>query len=254
MLINLRALRAVRDFELDCVCRLLPAGARVLELGGGSGWQAASLAARGFSVESVDVADNPYRQVLEFPVREYDGHNLPFPEASFDVVYSSNVLEHVVELEPLLVEMRRVLKPGGFAIHLMPTPTWRAWTFLTYYFWLPGAVVRMAARGRAASSVQGPERGRGRSRARRLLSALMAPRHGERGTSVGELVEFSARSWRRRFGAAGWRIERDFGVGLFYTGCFVSYPLVSIAARRALSRVLGSGCRVYAVCPQPERI
>lgn len=41
---------------------------------------------------------------------------LPFPDASFDCVLSSQVLEHVVDPRIVLQEMHRVLRPGGLAL------------------------------------------------------------------------------------------------------------------------------------------
>lgn len=43
----------------------------------------------------------------------YDGVNLPFPDASFDLVHSRQVLEHVRRPEALMAEVRRVLAPEG---------------------------------------------------------------------------------------------------------------------------------------------
>lgn len=41
----------------------------------------------------------------------------PFPEKSFDIIYSVSVLEHIQDLEAAFVEMYRLLKPGGAIIH-----------------------------------------------------------------------------------------------------------------------------------------
>ena len=44
----------------------------------------------------------------------------PFPTSYFDVVYSSNVLEHVNEPPKVIGEIIRVLKPGGHAQIVVP--------------------------------------------------------------------------------------------------------------------------------------
>ena len=49
--------------------------------------------------------------------------SLPYENQSFDVVYSSHVLEHVNDEQKSLGEMRRVLKDNGFLIIGMPTTT-----------------------------------------------------------------------------------------------------------------------------------
>lgn len=49
-----------------------------------------------------------------------DGYQLPFPDASFQVVLLIAVLEHTREPWRLLAEARRVLKPGGRAIMVVP--------------------------------------------------------------------------------------------------------------------------------------
>jgi SAM-dependent methyltransferase len=55
-----------------------------------------------------------------------DGQALPFPEARFDVVHCSNVLEHVPRPFDLLGELNRVLRPGGVG-YLSFTPWLSPW-------------------------------------------------------------------------------------------------------------------------------
>jgi SAM-dependent methyltransferase len=46
---------------------------------------------------------------------------LPYPDATFDFVYSTEVMEHVSDHEPVVAELRRVMKPDGVAIHSFPS-------------------------------------------------------------------------------------------------------------------------------------
>lgn len=49
-----------------------------------------------------------------------DIHNIPFPENHFDVVLCNHVLEHVADDIKSMSEIKRVLKPGGWAILQVP--------------------------------------------------------------------------------------------------------------------------------------
>jgi SAM-dependent methyltransferase len=50
----------------------------------------------------------------------YNGKSLPFPDNSFDCVVCFEVLEHVFNIDDLLPEIRRVLKPKGFFLGSLP--------------------------------------------------------------------------------------------------------------------------------------
>ena len=50
----------------------------------------------------------------------YDGHHFPFPDASFDSLMATEVLEHIFNLAEFLAEVHRVLKPGGMAYFTAP--------------------------------------------------------------------------------------------------------------------------------------
>ncbi len=43
----------------------------------------------------------------------YDGEILPFANASFDAVLSFEVFEHIFNIEDVLLELHRIIKPGG---------------------------------------------------------------------------------------------------------------------------------------------
>jgi SAM-dependent methyltransferase len=101
-----------------------PAGARVLECGCGTGAQTVHLAASSPEAQilSVDISAESLAQAKEKV--EVAGHgnvafqvadvfDLPFAGESFDHVFVCFLLEHVREPERALVNLRRVLRPGG---------------------------------------------------------------------------------------------------------------------------------------------
>jgi len=50
----------------------------------------------------------------------YDGKTIPFDDKHFDSVFSSEVFEHIFNLEEILTELHRVLKPGGHMLITLP--------------------------------------------------------------------------------------------------------------------------------------
>jgi len=50
----------------------------------------------------------------------YDGKTIPFADNYFDSILSSEVFEHIFNLEQILMELKRVLKPGGHILITVP--------------------------------------------------------------------------------------------------------------------------------------
>jgi SAM-dependent methyltransferase len=250
-------LERVRLYEFDVVKKYFSKDARVLEIGGGSGFQARMIAVHGCQVESVDLADRPRLTEPFFPVRDYDGRSFPFPDASFDIVFSSNVLEHVPHLPEMLQEIKRVLKPGGIAVHILPSATWRFWSSITHYLAIPRFVFRRLSRSKpsegkqtAASSAAPTVR---KSLPRRLLSFLnvmfFPGRHGEYPNALSELWYFSRKRWRGVFSRADYTVQSVYGNGLFYTGSELN-PVLPFKLRQMMSRCMGSAATVFVMTPR----
>lgn len=50
----------------------------------------------------------------------FDITEIPYPDRSFDAIYCSHVLEHVPDDRKAMAELRRILRPGGWALCLVP--------------------------------------------------------------------------------------------------------------------------------------
>jgi ubiquinone/menaquinone biosynthesis C-methylase UbiE len=102
------------------------AGKRVLDIASGEGYGAALLAQTAADVVGVDLDEDS----VEHARRTYYASNLrflrgcvteiPLADASIDVVASFETIEHVVEHERMLDELRRVLAPGGVVVLSSP--------------------------------------------------------------------------------------------------------------------------------------
>jgi SAM-dependent methyltransferase len=120
--------RYYRSSEWDAVRALFGSGrGRALDVGAGRGISSYALARDGWLVTALEpdpsevVGAGAIRQLaaassLPIEVVEQWGESLPFPDASFDLVYGRQVLHHARDLSALCAEMGRVLRPGGLFV------------------------------------------------------------------------------------------------------------------------------------------
>lgn len=96
-------------------------GKDVLDLGCAGGFMAEAMAKRGANVTGIDPAADAIDAARRHATAEglrigYDtgmGESLPYGDDSFDAVVCVDVLEHVTDLNKVLAEVARTLRPGG---------------------------------------------------------------------------------------------------------------------------------------------
>jgi SAM-dependent methyltransferase len=121
----------VGELVADSAASALHPGARVLDVGIGTGRIAKLLLVRGFAVTGVDLSPRMMRRLLETALPgaprpllvEADAAALPLAAGAFEAVLSVHVFHLIAHWQSALAEARRVLRPDGL--------------FLTGYEWKP---------------------------------------------------------------------------------------------------------------------
>lgn len=165
--------RTSKDFLLD-IASSCDRG-RALDIGCGTGINASKLDSLGFKVSGVDLSETA---IKKFKEQGYDGlvydvsSDIPFDDNTFELVFVSEVIEHLDDVSSFLIEIKRVLKPQGCLVLSTPNSVFWAYRLLTLL-------------GKSPSEVQHP--GHLRFFSPRLLKKLLK----ESGLSE---IEMSARN------------------------------------------------------------
>jgi ubiquinone/menaquinone biosynthesis C-methylase UbiE len=97
---------------------------RILDVGCGTGMMLAAAAARGVATTGLDISDVAVAQArVRAPGAEFHvgvAESLPFADGEFDVVSCVGSLEHVMDPARAVREMRRVCRPGGRLLIIVP--------------------------------------------------------------------------------------------------------------------------------------
>lgn len=253
-------LHGIRRQEIErifhkCPLQTFPVG---LELGAGDGYQ--SFLLRRY-VERLVATDWDVRLLLarrteRLDVCQCDAEAVAdnFSPATFDLVFSSNVLEHLPKPGAALRGIYTVLKGDGLAVHIVPSPVWKLCHI--FLFW-PNKIVlrlcRLAAREvertrreeMPASPPNNPKMPQQTAVCRRRFWPLP---HGAYRGHLEELLAFRKVRWLMEFERAGFRVVRVIK-GPVCSG----YGLGWERLRRALERLGFTSEYVYIAVKQGWR-
>jgi len=109
----------------------------LLDVGCGTGWFSQRAKRQGANVTSLDIGT----RLLAKARKKCDSHPvagdaclLPFPDETFDIVISSECIEHTLDPHRAVSEMKRVTKVGGLFVVTTPNRVWRPVASVAEFF------------------------------------------------------------------------------------------------------------------------
>lgn len=216
---SMEHLENIRQYELNLIMNDLKDDDKILEIGAGAGWQSKILFDNGYDISAIDLENTNYKDEQIFDVICYDGYQIPYSDNSFDVIFSSNVLEHIPHIYEFQKEIHRVLKNDGRCIHVLPSSNWVFWTNISEL-------------------------------AKKFRPALV---HGEIAKNTfTEIYYFSKNYWDKLFKVSGFKILNYKKNNIFYTGGSLMDYRWSVKRRQKMSKLLGSSCHYYILSKDSE--
>lgn len=221
-------LHELRHGEIARIFAHCPARAfaRGLELGAGDGYLSDLLATY---VEDLVVTDF-YPDILDLPprpgrtTRVLDAEQVgdAFAAKSFDLVFSSNLLEHLPDLPRALAGLHEVMTDDGLGIHVMPGAFWKFSQLVGFYPDIVLSRLDRYARGQwpaflrpllprgASTGAVVPQRHNNPKvddgRQSWVNRFVVPPVHGAVGGHLREWRRFRRSAWRHTFTAAGFDV------------------------------------------------
>lgn len=114
-----RLRKALEMFESEQAC------GRVLDVAAGSGIASEALGHAGWTVSALDLSESLIQQVRARGIDDAQVHKigsgpLPFSNDTFDGVFAGEIIEHLVDTRAFVLDITRVLKPGGVVVLTTP--------------------------------------------------------------------------------------------------------------------------------------
>ena len=213
---------------------------RGIELGAGDGHQSTGIKAYCGELVSTDLNENRLLKSdtsgIEYRICDAEEVDRHFQRNTFDLVYSSNMFEHLPHPEAALVSIWNILKPSGEVILIMPSVFWKCCHIGLFYPVAARGFIRRRLthrRVRIAKSEPAPMAATGldpgnnikldRGQRGWLSRMLRWPEpHGVSPGHLSELMAFRTARWAAMFEECGFVVKEirpgpvtsGFGLGL----------------------------------------
>ena len=215
--------KKIRNDELTTALKLFPSdkNLKVLEIGGRDGYQAELISKKGYNVTSIDI--NPLFPQF-YPVQKGDITKLNFEDDSFDIIYSSNMLQEIQHIEESFIEMKRVLKKDGVIIHIVPSSWWSLITNFWHYCLIPKYLIKSNKFKKIFNSkkvtnidIQNNKQENKNSKSTTNLKKLFFHPLGTNTSFIHEIFYFSKFYWKKLFKKNGFKMINEKNCPYFYS-------------------------------------
>ncbi|MBW7886972.1 MAG: class I SAM-dependent methyltransferase [Bacteroidetes bacterium] len=242
-------LRELRKYELEKVMELLyPLKiTNILDIGAGAGWQAKMFSEKGYLVTAIDVKESIYSNSRVFNVELYDGEHFPFNREMFDLIFSSHSLMYVKEQISFQEEIMRVLRPGGYAVHIIPSVGYALWNLIYHYVFLIKMIIAVISKssllfGHEQSIIQ---RTKKFTLKEKIIKALIPHALSKQDNCFTQIFYFSRYYWKNLFNRKGWVIKEIKSSAIYCSGYGFFGKRLSNNQRHILSYLFGSSSNIY---------
>ena len=141
--ISLYFFRSIEMNKLKQCCYNFALWDPILDLGCGDGTFTKEFFGEGRNITGIDNSQREldknkcYRTYKELLLE--NACNMTFKNKSFNTVFSNSVIEHIPDLDNLLNEVSRVLKPGGYFVFTVPTDNFKHFLLFSFSKWYANA-------------------------------------------------------------------------------------------------------------------
>ena len=238
-------LHDLRNFELNYILDKikLKKSDKILDFGAGDGYLLNKIKDNGYhNVSGIDIYNSNYEPELN--ILSYSGNIDDFPvNESYDVIFSSNVIEHIENQEDYFLLFDKILKKNGLQIHIMPTHYWKFWNSLFYYYSVGIYIFKRFI----FKNNQKLENNYKKTINNELKqSPLFIGRHGSIGSTFDEFYLFNPNNYFKIFKKLNLEYE-SFKIPLIYSGHYFLGSKFSLKFRNKVSNILGYSCHCYVI-------